>query len=230
MKNRLFTILFGILFALFIVSFGIAFPILFRPFYYWQINSSIIPIGEASVYWKPEWDYSTIKQAYNEVLDFCCFPWDKEFSAGVFKFSSDGASHFADCKGLFMLDFIVLGLTFFGVGTLHILKRKKIIEFTKLFNRSVYFWSGVTIVSVFLIILVAILIAGFDKAFETFHAIFFPGKGNWIFYYDVDEIINVMPEEFFLSCAICIGSLIFAGCGISIASDFIKFKKKENKA
>ena len=45
----------------------------------------------------------------------------------------------------------------------------------------------------------------FDKAFTIFHKIFFPGKDNWVFDSRYDQIIRILPQEFFRNCAIIIG-------------------------
>ena len=66
-----------------------------------------------------------------------------------------------------------------------------------------------------LIVLVAILASmDFYAAFVTFHSIFFPGKENWILNYRTDPIINVMPQDFFMHCAILILVLLLLGCVI----------------
>ena len=60
----------------------------------------------------------------------------------------------------------------------------------------------------------------FDVAFEIFHKIFFPGKDNWLFSWYKDAIIRILPQDFFMNCAIlifvsivtlCLGCI---GCGI----------------
>ena len=50
--------------ALLAVSFSIAVPILFRPFYYVQIGALDLPEQTG-------WSQETIREAYDEVLDFC---------------------------------------------------------------------------------------------------------------------------------------------------------------
>jgi integral membrane protein (TIGR01906 family) len=45
----------------------------------------------------------------------------------------------------------------------------------------------------------------FDRAFVIFHHIFFPGKDNWMFDPRTDAIILVLPQQFFMNCAILIG-------------------------
>ena len=48
----------------------------------------------------------------------------------------------------------------------------------------------------------------FDDFFVKFHHTFFPGKENWLFDPATDEIIKILPEEFFRNCAILIVSVI----------------------
>lgn len=50
--------------ALLAVSFSIAVPILFRPFYYVQIGALDLPEQTG-------WSQETIREAYDEILDFC---------------------------------------------------------------------------------------------------------------------------------------------------------------
>ena len=41
----------------------------------------------------------------------------------------------------------------------------------------------------------------FTKLFDAFHAVFFPGKENWVFNESTEQVINILPEEFFAVCA-----------------------------
>ena len=59
----------------------------------------------------------------------------------------------------------------------------------------------------------------FDRAFTLFHAIFFPGKDNWLFDWRTDQIILVMPEAFFRNCAILIAAVLLLCCLALILSD-----------
>ena len=57
----------------------------------------------------------------------------------------------------------------------------------------------------------------FDRAFVIFHSIFFPGKTNWVFDWHADPIIRVLPQVFFMDCAILIGvGLITMAVGILV--------------
>ena len=62
----------------------------------------------------------------------------------------------------------------------------------------------------------------FDRAFVVFHALFFPGKTNWLFDPNEDQIINILPQEFFRSCAILIFGILLVGCAALIAFDLAR--------
>ena len=57
------------------------------------------------------------------------------------------------------------------------------------------------------IVLFIIFIIDFDSAFTAFHKIFF-NNDYWIFNPRLDQIINILPQEFFYHCAVLILSLI----------------------
>ena len=59
-----------------------------------------------------------------------------------------------------------------------------------------------------------------------FHALFFPGKDNWLFDPRADQIINILPQEFFRDCAILILAVLVAGCAALILVDLLKNRKK----
>jgi len=96
MKNKLLTALFGICLVLFMLTFCIGLPIYCRFFYYIQIKT--LDLEEQT-----GWSYGTIKEAYDEVLDYLTLP-GKQFGTGELKWSEDGKAHFDDCKVLFDLN------------------------------------------------------------------------------------------------------------------------------
>ena len=220
MKNKLLTALFCIALVLFMLTFAIGLPIYCRFFYYIQIKT--LNLEAATGY-----SYDVIKQAYDEVLNYCTLPWVNEFSAGAFKFSADGAAHFADCKVLFNLNLGVLLSSAAVLITLLILQKFKLIKILSLKGHRAYFYSAIVALAL-PIIIGALAAINFDKAFEIFHTIFFPGKSNWIFDPYEDEIIRAMPEEFFMNCAIIIGVGLAAFAAALIAADLI-LKRKHKK-
>lgn len=205
-----------IVLALLILSFSISVPILFRPFYYIQINALDLPEQTG-------WSEETIREAYDEVLDFCVL--GKPFGTGQLAWSESGRSHFADVRVLFLADFAVLALSAVVCTLLLGLRLNGKLHFHHPLGRGPGFWAG--ILAAGLVAVVGGLAAlNFERAFVLFHAIFFPGKDNWLFDPATDQIIQVMPEAFFRNCAILIGLVLLACCAILILSDLIISRRR----
>ena len=222
MKNRIITAVFGVALAILILTASIGLPIYVRPFYYVQINTLGLVNEERG------WTYEVIKDAYDEVLDFCTLPWC-EFGTGELRYSEEGASHFADCKGLFIFNGVMLFVSLAAVVTILILKRCGVVDFVKPFGFDVSFFSGAVLLAVLgTVALLASL--NFEMAFQVFHTLLFPGKDNWVFDPRYDEIINVMPMEFFMNCAILIAaSVIITSLVFIILGIVRKYRNREDK-
>ena len=197
-----------------ILSISIAIPVLARPIYYNHLENTDIEI--LGPYSKEH-----IKEAYDDILDYLTFR-KKDFSCGVLKFSQSGADHFKDCRNLIGLDLIILLISSISTIILLLFRKSCNLYLKRLPSP---FYSGV--LGIALLILVGLLsLDGFTFAFILFHKIFFIGKTNWYFDPSTDEIINYMPESFFLKCAVVIGVSIF------LLSAFVIFlsikKRKEN--
>lgn len=96
---------------------------------------------------------------------------------------------------LFTADFWVLGISAGTALILVLLCRTGRLAFHRFRGRGPGFWAGALAAA--LVTAVAGLAAlDFDRAFTLFHAIFFPGKDNWLFDWRTDQIILVMPGGF----------------------------------
>lgn len=199
MKNKLFTALMCIFAALLVIAGSIALPIYIRPFYYCQIDPLGIPAATG-------FDKQTIKDAYDEVLDYLTLP-NREFGTGVFPHSAEGASHFADCKVLFDFNATVLILSLVGVIVLWLLYHFGVfsLHHPRGIHPATVCGGGILLTFAVVGGLAAL---NFDRAFDVFHAIFFPGKDNWLFDYRTDAIILAMPQDFFMNCALLILSSV----------------------
>ena len=212
MKMKLTAIAIAILAALFILSFSIALPILFRPFYYMQIEAFELPQDTGL-------SIDEIKLAYNEMMDYC-LGLRSDFSAGPLPFSEEGASHFYDVRVLFLIDLTVLLVSSLSlIAILIILKVKKLTPY-RFLGRSAPFWSVSAILGASSVIGIACAI-DFDTTFDIFHHIFFIGKTNWAFKPSKDPIINLLPAEFFLNCAIFIGVSVLLLSAAVLIFEFI---------
>ena len=207
--NITISAVFGVCLFFLIITVSIGLPIYLRFFYYLQIDS----LGLEST----GYTYEQIKQAYDEVLNFLTLP-GVPFGTGVLNYTEEGAAHFYDCKVLFNLNAGVLISCAAVCITVLILHKKKVITLCRPHGFSVGFYSAVCAV-LLPIIIGALAATDFDRAFVIFHRIFFPGKDNWIFDPDKDEIIQILPQEYFMNCAILIGAGLIAICaGIIIAA------------
>ena len=201
MLKRAIFVIFAVALVFLVLTVSIGLPIYLRPFYYAHIDA--LKLDVYSGFTKDQ-----IRTAYDQVLDYLTLP-GKPFGTGEIAHSQEGAAHFADCKVLFDLNaWVLVGSALVVLGILLVRKRCKLPSL-----RPAAFWAGVSALT--LPIVVGTLAAmDFDRAFVIFHQIFFPGKDNWIFNYYTDPIIQVLPQTFFMNCAILIGVglLLLSGC------------------
>ncbi len=220
MKHKILTALFALCVALLIVSASIALPIYVRPFYYAHIGP--YQLEEQTGHTAEE-----LRAAFDEVMDYLVLP-NREFGAGVFAYSEEGASHFADCKVLFTLDTVVLIVSLVAVIVLAVLARRGVFALCRPFGAHVLLTSGGAVLSLFALLALVIAV-DFNSAFVVFHQIFFPGKDNWTFNPGTDPIINALPQEFFANCAILIGAaviLLSLGC---VVYGLVERKRRRNE-
>ena len=206
--------------ALAVLSGSVAVPILCRPFYY----AHIAPLH------LEEWGLTReeICRAYDQMLDFC-LGLRPDFAAGVLRFSADGASHFADVGALFRLDLWVLGLSLAALAAAFVLCRRKGLRPYCFRGRGPGFWAAVGLGAAFLIV-GGLAALDFQRAVTVFHALFFPGKTNWLFDWRTDPIILFMPEEFFRNCALLILALLLMWCAVLILADSWARRKRRAAA
>lgn len=190
---------------LFFISFAVSIPAVFRPFYYACITP--LHIEETSGY-----DRETIVEAYDDVMAFI---WEgAEFKTGSLEWTEEEKEHFEDCIPLFRLQVILASLLGAYLLVYLILVKKGIVKKAWLFGISPVAYGGM--LTILLMIIVGIFaLANFDLLFEVFHSVFFPGKENWIFNESTEEVINILPEEFF---AVCAGFVVAVSAILSVVS------------
>ena len=206
MKNKLLSVLCAVSVFLFLLTVSIGLPIYIRPFYYAHITACDLEAVSG-------YSESEIRQAYDEVLDYLTLP-GRAFGTGILPHSQEGKAHFVDCKVLFDLNAVVL----IGSGlvlAMLFLMRKKWGPY-RLGKYSAPFWAAVLSLTA-PIMIGALAALDFGRAFVIFHSIFFPGKTNWVFDWNADQIIRVLPQTFFMNCAIFIGvGLVTMAMGILV--------------
>lgn len=211
--GRLLSIAVSFLTAILILSASVSAPILIRPFYYVQIEMR--GLEETTGY-----TYGQIKEAYDDMLDYC-IGISSDFKTGTLAWSESGRDHFTDVRGLFLLDIIVMTVSIVLMIIYLICSRLTGKVPYHFMGHTPYYYGSIGLLAVFTV--VGVLCAlDFDRAFTVFHTIFFPGKDNWIFDYETDEIIRILPEGFFASCGVLILTVMLVLCAILITISVIK--------
>lgn len=218
--SKLLSLFTGVFTALLVLSASIAVPLLCRPFYYAHIEALNLD-GYTGL------SVEQIREAFNQVMDYC-LGLRPDFAAGVLPFSESGASHFADVRGLFLLDLWVAVISLAALVILFIISRRKKLTPAPLLGHGPGFWAAIGLGGLFLIV-GGLAATNFERAFVIFHSLFFPGKTNWLFDWRTDPIILLLPEDFFRNCAILILALLIFWCVILIATDLLAQRRRKKR-
>ena len=171
-----------------------------KPLYYFDID--YLHIQEDSGYEKEE-----IWENYNALIDYNLSPFIKKLEFPTFPMSKEAEIHFAEVKEIFQgfLWMFVIGIPV-SVMVSMMNRRHHRLGYLKL--------AG--ILTIALPILLGILVAvNWDRAFVLFHEIAFDND-YWLFHPDTDPVITILPDDFFLHCAVMILVLVAIGAGICI--------------
>lgn len=184
----------------FIISFAVTFTLNFRPLYYFDMNHLNISQTSGLSNEDIKWNYNTLID-YNSALNH------EELSFPTLSMSESGRIHFAEVKDIFVAIqymFVISAIIGTALIILLTIKFKDILylKLTAIFTVAIPAALGLFIAS------------NWDKAFVTFHHIFF-NNDYWMFSPETDPIINILPDEFFLHCAIMILFCTILGSGIS---------------
>ncbi len=188
-------LLLALICMLFIISFSVTAVLNFRPLYYFDISA--LDISEISGYPEEE-----IRENYDALIDY-----NSMFHRGELKFptlamSEGGRIHFEEVKAIFVFVqyLCIFTLVAGGIGIL-----------LKLKNKDTGFLKITGILTIAVPLLLGMLIAiNWDAFFVTFHHIFFRND-YWIFDAATDPVITILPDTFFLHCAVDILLLVIMG-------------------
>lgn len=215
-RSKLLAVMLALITATFILSVSVAAPILLRPFYYGHIDALALEKRTGL-------SREQMVQAYDQVMDFC-IGRTEQFSTGILPWSASGRAHFADVRGLFLIDLrvaLVSGLMLLGWM---LMGRKSPVLPHRFLGHGFALWGSVGLLAAIVMIGVFAML-DFERAFLLFHAVAFPGKYNWYFDPRTDGIIRILPVEFFRNCAVLILVLIALQCAGCIWMDLRRTKK-----
>lgn len=199
--------------TLFIIGVSVVGTLAFRPLYYRDMEK--LNIAEESGYSKEE-----IRENYDALIDYNMAWKDGDLSFPTLPMSETGKIHFEEVKEIFD---IFKYLAVFGgvIGAIGIvfMTRKKEYRYLKM----------TAIVSCGLPVVLGILVALFwDKVFVIFHELFF-NNDYWIFDSSTDPVITILPDEFFMHCALMIFGGVLLGAAACAVSYSVLRKRARNR-
>lgn len=191
MKN-IIKLLFTVFLLLFIVILSVKVTLNLKWIYYFDINN-------LNIEQHTDLNREDIKCTYDYLIYYVTSNKDIQFKIPLLPSSKEAITHFEEVKELFSkFDFtFYLSILFILPGIYFINKCK---DFSPLKWCSNIIWISFLLLS-------TAFYTNFDKSFNFFHRIFFDND-YWLFSPTTDPVINILPQEFFLHCAIMILFLI----------------------
>ncbi|HEX3023351.1 MAG TPA: TIGR01906 family membrane protein [Lachnospiraceae bacterium] len=210
-KIKISDISIGILFTLLFISIGLILVLNFRNLYYNDIDT--LDIVETSGI-----DRETIIENYDALIDYCSPFYQGDLHFPSLAASESGLSHFAETKVIFVSFYYIGAISLVAAIAIILIKRKRK-------DYSYLLTSSITVIVLPVIVGLSIAL-NFDKAFIVFHKIFFRND-DWLFNPDTDPIITLLPQEFFMHCAIGIILVVFVGSAVLYVAH--RLTKKRSK-
>lgn len=206
--RRLLNLVVSICLALFVIGSSVIITLNIRDIYYKDIDK--LNIEAMSGLSREE-----IIKNYDYLIDYNLNSNAREFKLPTLYSSKNGKIHFEEVRDIFQgvkLLTIVAGIIAI-IGAMFQIKKR---EFKFLRNASML----IVILPVLLAIPIAI---DFNTCFIMFHKIMF-GNDYWIFDPQLDPVINMLPEEFFMHMGVTI--LVFMLISSVILQLIYKLTKK----
>lgn len=195
----------AVVYVVFIISFSVVLTLNFRPLYYHDMKSLEIPENAGL-------SAETVRENYDVLIDYNSMFYDGELEFPDFGMSETGRIHFEEVKVIFD-GFQYAALLSFAAGAAGTIWRLK--------KKDAGFFYPAGVLSILTPAAPAIFIAlNWEMVFEKFHALAFHND-YWIFDWRTDPVILILPDEFFLHCAVMILACIIAGGLACFAAGFL---------
>lgn len=201
MKSKLTKLTLSIILTLTIISLAVVLTLACKPLYYLDIHALHIPETTGCT-------ISEIKANYNAVIDYCLSFGNAPLEFPTFPMSEGGRIHFEEVKNIFNLfKYMVIGGTLASTAGILWMRRKHCYGYLKL--------TAILTVALPAVIGAAVAL-NWDWTFAAFHELAF-NNDYWLFDPATDPIINILPDAYFLHCAVMILVLVILGsliCGL----------------
>lgn len=211
MAKKLLSIVTAFAATIFIICCSVTLTLNFRPLFYRDIEKLDIP-GMSG------YSEEMIRRNYDILIDYNNIGGPDTLEFDGLAMSDNGRIHFEEVKNIFV--FIEVSLIITAV-----LSALLIAANIKIKQKSFILWSGILSFSIPIVFCGFIIIA-WEKLFITFHLLFF-NNDYWIFDPSTDPVIMMLPNEFFMHCAIMIlGLIMFTGALLILVYFILKRHSK----
>ena len=208
MKKKIIHMVSALVLTLTVISMSVVFTLAFRPLYYYDIQALDIPE-------KTGYSEEMIRENYDVLIDYNLSFGQETLEFPDLPMSEAGRIHFEEVKDIFNLfKYMALGGVIVSALFIAVLNCRRECLYLKL----------TSILAIALPAVVGLFVAvNWDWAFVTFHHIAFDND-YWIFDPVTDPVINILPDTFFLHCALLIlGGVVF---GSAVCALVYHSKKK----
>ena len=209
-KISLLNILLSLMLVLFIISTAVVVTLNFRPLYYFDIDFLDIPTYSGL-------SREAIIENYDVLIRYNSIFGPKTLEFPSLAMSESGRIHFEEVKAVFNF-FEITAIVSGFLSALGILYR------TKKKNPGYLLLAGILTVGI-PVVLAAFIAMNWDKVFVLFHKIVF-NNDYWIFDPATDPVIMILPDTFFMHCALLILGLIVLGSAVCLIIYSIAKRKK----
>ena len=201
MKIKAWSILLSLILTLTLISLAVVLTLACKPLYYLDIHALHIP--ETTGY-----TISEIKVNYDAVIDYSLSFGKAPLEFPTFPMSEGGRIHFEEVKNIFNL-FKYMAIFGTLTGATGILRQRR--------KQSYGYLKLTAILTVALPAVIGATVAlNWDWTFAAFHELAF-NNDYWLFDPATDPVINILPDAYFLHCAVMILLLVILGsliCGL----------------
>lgn len=210
--SNLLNIVLTICFTLVIMIACVKFTVSFKPLYYFDMNNLKIEGTDGL-------NNNQIKSTYDYLIDYTNNKQKGNFKLEYMTYSPNGAEHFKEVRELFikMSNIMIFSLIVFIFALIINIRNFRNYAFLK--------YTSLSLLIIPILFMIPVLV-DFDKLFTFLHKILF--KNNyWLFDPNLDPVIDILPEEFFMHCLILILALMGVCCLISYLLYKISVKSKK---
>lgn len=190
----------AIVVMMFLVSASLTAVIAFKPLYYFDIAYLHIP--ETSGYSEQE-----IRVNYKALIDYNLSPAQDVLQFPTLPMSREGRIHFREVKRIFWFFIRMFAVTAVLLTAGALWKRRR--------REYGYLRIAGTATPVLAAALGAAIAINWERVFVLFHEWIFQND-YWLFDPVTDPVIMILPETFFLHCAVMMLLLIAVGCAACI--------------